>query len=380
MEYAFNIHIVTLTSLCCCPFCCCFFFFVYIRFLRDRINKRGNFCTVRWFLIQYFVCHCFFFCSSFTQTDDVSRSDFGVFGPNLFHVSEKKRPIYLWTILIFFSTKFHWNFFIAFRLKFIFVGLNEIHHSFRSIIFFVWNSRKNAVMSFTETVFMHNYLWSLFHSCFSYFPFFMFLFLSYLSLAKCMYFQKDSFAKGWNVQHEIYFIQTIGDVNKHNKNVTIFIFQWEFSPLQLKNDVPTDFVFKKCSQSFKCFINCIHNLIQHFKHSMHSCTIKQYGKMKISFHNYFFNWTENRSRLLRFSHRRKFSMPREFDGEFIFNKKHFNLIRQIHSLNFVFLMEELQQEHLRETKTSWCELKLNVNSVVFFSFFFGYFMNKMNII
>lgn len=145
-----------------------------------------------------------FFCSSFIQTDDVSRSDFGVFGPNLFHVSEKKRPIYLWTILIF-LTKFHWNFFIAFRSKFIFVGLNEIHHSFRSIIFFVWNSRKNAVMSITETVFVHNYLWSLFHSCFSYFPFFMFFF-SYLSLAKCMYFQKDSFAIGWNFQHEIYFI------------------------------------------------------------------------------------------------------------------------------------------------------------------------------
>lgn len=258
----------------------------------------------------------------------------------------------------FFSTKFHWNFFIAFRSKFISVGLNEIHHSFRSIIFFVWNSRKNAVMSITETVFMHNYLWSLFHSCFSYFPFFMFFFLSYLSLAKCMYFQKYSFAKGWNVQHEIYFIQTMGDVNKHNKNVTIFIFQWKFSPLQLENNVPTDFVFKKFSQSFKCFINCVHNLIQHFKHSMHSCTMKRYGEMKISFHNYFFNWTENRSRLLRFSHRRKFSMPTEFDGEFIFNKQHFNLIRQIHSLNFVFIMKELQQEHLRETKTSWMRIEI----------------------
>lgn len=56
------------TSLCCCPFCCCFFSFFslsYFRFLRDVINKRGNFCVVRWFLIHHFVCHCFFFLKQF---------------------------------------------------------------------------------------------------------------------------------------------------------------------------------------------------------------------------------------------------------------------------------------------------------------------------
>lgn len=101
-------------------------------------------------------------------------------------------------------------------------------------------------------------------------------------------------------------------------------FNGKFLPLQVKNNFPTDFVFKKFAQSFTCLIIYIHNLIQHFKHSMHSCTIKQYGKMKISFHNYFFNWTENCSRLLRFSHCKIFSMAREFDGEFVFNKQHFN--------------------------------------------------------
>lgn len=149
-----------------------------------------------------------------------------VFLDQIYFMFLRKKDPYIYGRSWFFSTKFHWNFFIAFRSKFIFVGLNEIHHSFRSIIFFVWNSRKNAVMNITETVFVHNYLWSLFHSCFSYFPFFMFLF-SLVSLARKMYVLPKRFicnrleCSTWNIFY------TMGDVNKRNKNVTIFIFQWK---------------------------------------------------------------------------------------------------------------------------------------------------------
>lgn len=160
-------------------FFCCFFFCVYIiRFLRDRINKRGNFCTVRWFLIQHFVCHCFFFVVVLPK-QMMCHEAISVFLDQIYFMFLRKKDPYIYgRFWFFFLTKFHWNFFITFRLKFIFVGLNEIHHSFRSIIFFCMKLPKKCCH---EIVFVHNYLWSLFHSCFSYFPFFIVFFFSHIT-------------------------------------------------------------------------------------------------------------------------------------------------------------------------------------------------------
>lgn len=147
-----------------------------------------------------------FFCSSFTQTDDVSRSDFGVFGQNLFHVSEKKRPIYLWTILIFFN-KISLKLFYCFSFEIHFCRFKRNSSQLPINHFFCMKFPKKCCHEYHRDSFCAQLsAISVFHSCFSYFPFFMFLFFSYLSLAQCMYFQKDSFAIGWNVQHEIYFI------------------------------------------------------------------------------------------------------------------------------------------------------------------------------
>lgn len=113
------------------------FFLSYFRFLRDFINKRGNFCVVRWFLIHHFVCHCFFFLEAILLLYPswciivrlMCHKAIRYFFPSQIYLmfpGRKKYPYFFWTVLIFFPQKFTGTFFITFLLKHIFFGLNEL--------------------------------------------------------------------------------------------------------------------------------------------------------------------------------------------------------------------------------------------------------------